>query len=179
MSWEWDEATKDVKLTVKQTQKVDDMTPLFRTSAEIEIALPGETLTRRFRSPSPKRRFTSQSPSARRGSASIRKDWLLKKLSFDKSKEELLDQLANDKNVICRLQAMQGLDSQKGDPQVAAALMTAAAKDSFWGDSRGGGEGDWQAEWGRGSQVAVSRREGRQKIARPPCRRQGAGEFCR
>ncbi|MCE9525358.1 MAG: HEAT repeat domain-containing protein, partial [Planctomycetales bacterium] len=37
------------------------------------------------------------------------------------------------KNVICRLQAIQGLDSQKGDPQVAAALMTAAAKDSFWG----------------------------------------------
>ena len=31
-----------------QTQKVDDVTPLFRTSAEIEIALPGETLTKKI-----------------------------------------------------------------------------------------------------------------------------------
>ena len=33
VSWEWDAAAKDVRLTVKQTQKVDDVTPLFRTSA--------------------------------------------------------------------------------------------------------------------------------------------------
>jgi aminopeptidase N len=109
------------------------VTPLFRTSAEIEIALPGETLVKKIQITKAEETYHFQVAERPTRVCFDPKDWLLKKLTFSKSKEELLDQLANDKNVICRLQAIQGLDSQKGDPQVAAALMTAAAKDAFWG----------------------------------------------
>ena len=133
VSWEWDAAAKDVKLTVKQTQKVDETTPLFRTSAEIEIALPGETLTKKIQITKPEETYHFQVAERPTRVCFDPKDWLLKKLTFSKSKEELLDQLVNDKNVICRLQAIQGLAENKADSQVAAALMTAAAKDPFWG----------------------------------------------
>ena len=133
VGWEWDAANKDVRLAVKQTQKVDETTPLFRTSAEIEIALPGETLTRRIQITKAEETYHFQVKERPARVCFDPRDWILKKLTFSKSKEELLDQLANDKNVMCRLQAVQGLAEHKDDPQVAAALQSAAGKDPFWG----------------------------------------------
>jgi len=56
---------------------------------------------------------------------------LLKELTFPKSKEELLYQLAHD-NVIGRMDAATALKPFTDDPRVAAALRKSAADDPFW-----------------------------------------------
>jgi aminopeptidase N len=60
------------------------------------------------------------------------RDWVLKKLTFEKSKQELLDQLANDPNMICRVRAAQALADQSSQRDVLDALVRAAAGDKFW-----------------------------------------------
>lgn len=56
---------------------------------------------------------------------------LLKELTFQKSKEELLYQLAHD-NAIGRMDAAAALKAFATEPQVAAALRKAATDDPFW-----------------------------------------------
>lgn len=136
VDWTWDESSKDVKLTVRQTQKTDETTPLFRTSAEIEIALSNETLIKRVQLSKPEETFHFQTVERPSRVCFDPEDWILKKLNFPKSKEELIDQLTRDKHVICRLQALQGLQglaSQIEDPRVATLVRNTARTDSFWG----------------------------------------------
>ena len=47
VSWRWDDAAKTVRMTVKQTQKVDAVTPVFEMPVEIELATHNTTTTRR------------------------------------------------------------------------------------------------------------------------------------
>jgi aminopeptidase N len=56
---------------------------------------------------------------------------LLKELSFEKSKEELLYQLVHD-NAIGRMDAIAALKPSAADPRVAAALRKSATDDPFW-----------------------------------------------
>ena len=58
-------------------------------------------------------------------------DALLKELTFPKTTEELLYQLAHD-NVIGRMEAAAALQPLAAEPAVASALRQAAANDSFW-----------------------------------------------
>jgi HEAT repeat protein len=60
------------------------------------------------------------------------RDWLLDKLTQTKSKSELLDQLARDEHVLARFTAVQELEKQKDDAEVAAALKKAAKEDKFF-----------------------------------------------
>ena len=71
-------------------------------------------------------------PSGRRGSCFDPRDWILKKLTFEKGKTELLDQLARDEHVMARVQAVQGLAEHKDERDAVAALMTASKEDPFW-----------------------------------------------
>ena len=59
------------------------------------------------------------------------KELLLKELAFQKSREELLYQLAHD-NAIGRMDAASALKPFAADPQVATALRKSAADDPFW-----------------------------------------------
>jgi aminopeptidase N len=61
------------------------------------------------------------------------RDWLLKTLTCDKSKEEWLDQLANSQHVIARAQAVAGLAEYKDHEDAQQALLNAARRDPFWG----------------------------------------------
>ena len=47
VSHDWDAKQKVLRLTVKQTQEVDDLTPLFRMPIEIELVTPDETIVRK------------------------------------------------------------------------------------------------------------------------------------
>lgn len=134
VAWDWDATAKQVKLTVKQTQKVDELTPLFRTSAEIEIAPPsGEPVTRRITLSKAEETFHFDASERPARVCFDPQDWLLKKLTFPKSREELLDQLARDKHVLPRVQAARDLAQWKTDAEVVAALASAAKSDAFWG----------------------------------------------
>jgi aminopeptidase N len=134
VAWDYDSAAKQVKVTVKQTQKVDAVTPLFRMSAEIEIVPPGsEPMVRRVTLSKAEETFHFDAAERPARVTFDPRDWLLKKLTFEKPREELLDQLAHDKQVMPRVQAVRGLEALKDDPEVVAALATALGSDSFWG----------------------------------------------
>ncbi|MCY2962388.1 MAG: M1 family aminopeptidase [Planctomycetota bacterium] len=132
VDWSWDDKAKDVRVTIKQTQPVDAVTPLFRTSVDLEIALPNETQTKRVMISKADETFHFHVDDRPTRVCFDPEDWILKKLTFNKSKEELMDQLARDKHVVCRVQAVQGLTDNREEPLVAAALLKAAQTDSFW-----------------------------------------------
>ena len=133
VEWSYDAAAKSVRLSVKQAQKIDDVTPLFRTSADVAIVLPGETLTRRVTLSKADETFHFDVAERPSRVCFDPQDWVLKKLIFPKSKEELLDQLANDAHVMARVQAVHGLADRKTDQDVIAALIAAVKGDKFWG----------------------------------------------
>jgi aminopeptidase N len=132
VDWDWDEETKNVRLTVRQTQKVDDVTPLFRMPVEIELAGPNETLIRRVTVSKATETFhfaLSQRPTR---VCFDPRDWILKTLKATKSKEEWLDQLERSRHVICRVRATKGLAEFLSHKDAAAALRRASQHDAFW-----------------------------------------------
>ncbi len=134
VSWRWDDATKTVLVTVKQTQQVDNATPLFETPVEIEVATRNSTVVRRVNVSHATETFHFSMDSQPTRVCFDPRDWILKKLSFDKSKEELLDQLAHDDHVMCRIEAIEGLSQfpDLEDADVLEALAKASRADSFW-----------------------------------------------
>lgn len=132
ISWRWDDETNTARVQVKQTQKVDDVTPVFRTSAELEFATAQGTTLRRIEITKADETFHFQLAERPTRVCFDPQDWILKTLKFQKSKEELLDQLRHDQHLICRVQAAQGLASFTKDEDVETALLQAAKGDSFW-----------------------------------------------
>jgi aminopeptidase N len=132
VAWSYNDETKQVAITIKQTQKVEGVTPLFRLHAQIEIAMPSETKMERVLIKSADETF--HFPLAERPTRVVfdPNDWLLDKLTQSKSKSELLDQLARDPYVLPRFTAVQELAGQKDDAEVAAALKKAAKEDKFY-----------------------------------------------
>jgi len=132
VQWQWDDATKMVRVTVKQTQKVDAVTPLFRMPVEIEIAAGGDAKIHRVEVSKAEETFHFQSEKRPTRVCFDPQDWLLKTLTFPKSKEELLDQLAHDTNIICRVRAAEALAEFNEDEDALAAVGKALRSDGFW-----------------------------------------------
>ena len=133
VSHDWDAEQKVLRMTVKQTQTVDDLTPLFRMPIEIELVTPDETIVRKVTVSKAEQTFDFALAQAPVRVCFDPKDWVLKKLTVHKSRQEWLDQLANSTHVMCRARAVQGLKEFNKDDDVAAALIGAMAKDPFWG----------------------------------------------
>ena len=132
VSHDWDAKQKSLRITVKQTQKVDELTPLFRMPIEIELVTPSETIVRKVTVSKAEQTFDFALEQQPVRVCFDPKDWVLKKLTAHKSREEWLDQLANSTHVTCRAGAVNGLAEFNKDQDVAAALIEAMEKDPFW-----------------------------------------------
>jgi aminopeptidase N len=133
IAWEYDAAAKQVRVTVKQAQKVDETTPLFRTSAEFEIGNGKKSVLRKVTLSNAEETFNFDAAEEPTRVVFDPKDWILKKLTFTKSKDELLDQLAHCEQIMPRAQAIAGLAALEDDKEAQAALIEAATNDKFWG----------------------------------------------
>jgi aminopeptidase N len=133
VEWRWDEATKNVRVTVKQVQKVNSVTPLYRMPVELEIATPSATLIRRIEVSKAEETFHFQIEQVPTRVCFDPRDWLLKTLDAPKSKDELLDQLARDPHIMCRFRAAKALAEHGGEKDVLKALAQAVGEDRFWG----------------------------------------------
>jgi len=87
----WDSDEQLLRLTVRQTQKVTDLTPLFRVPVAIELVTPEETVTRKITIAKADETFSFTLPQRPRRVVFDPQDWILKKLSFTKSKQEWID----------------------------------------------------------------------------------------
>ncbi|MFO0819930.1 MAG: M1 family metallopeptidase [Pirellulales bacterium] len=131
--WDWDEATKSARVVVKQTQKVDDMTPLFRASVEVEFGWGKEHVMRKLTVSKGEETFHFQLDRRPTRVAFDPRDWLLKTVKFEKPIDELLDQLVHDPHVVARVEAIEKLVEHAQEQEVKEALLKTAASDPFWG----------------------------------------------
>ncbi len=131
VAYNYDESAGQVQLTVKQTQKVDDMTPLFQTHVDLEIVTSAGTVASRLWIDSEEQTFTMDVPGAPTLVLFDPNDWVLKTVKFEKSPAELIEQLAQTKYLLPRIDAVAALTDHLTDPAVRAALQTAAASDPY------------------------------------------------
>ena len=137
VSWSYDAAAKLVAVTVKQKQEVKDLTPLFRMPVEIYVANGTATRTEKVEVREKEHVFHIPFKVRPEFVAFDPENWLLKKVTFEKGKEELIAQATKAPTIAARIQACEGLAKFLHDDTVLDALTRLLTKDRFWGVRRG------------------------------------------
>ncbi|MBA3632416.1 MAG: HEAT repeat domain-containing protein [Acidobacteria bacterium] len=138
----YDSAKKQLTLNVKQTQKVDPnnefpQVEFFRTFVDIEI---DDNVQRVWIEPKAENTFTFSSAAEPKLVNFDYEGTLLKELKFDKSVDELVYQMTNDKDILGRRWAMSELSKTAKNSQtsatdknkILAAFNAKIANDSSW-----------------------------------------------
>jgi|HubBroStandDraft_1064217.scaffolds.fasta_scaffold00307_11 aminopeptidase N len=133
VSYTYDAAAHQVKLNVKQTQKVEGAVDLFDMPVEIEIATVGGRKTSTIQVSQADETFTLPAESVPQMVLFDKGDNILKSLEFKKDAAALIYQLKNAETVPDRADAALALGAIKDNSDVVAALGNAAQHDPFWG----------------------------------------------
>jgi aminopeptidase N len=136
VSYTYDDSAHQVKLLVKQTQKVEGMVDLFDMPVDVEIATASGRKTSTIEVSQAEETFTLPSASAPLDVIFDKGDKVLKSVEFKKDAPALIYQLKNAQDVPDRADAALALGmlgQAKDSPDVVAALGYAAQHDSFWG----------------------------------------------
>ncbi len=129
---EWDERSKVVRVRVEQTQKVDDLTALFRMPIEIEVVTPSGASLHRVEVARADETFTFPAAERPKMVRFDKRDWVLKELDFPRSREELHYQLREDGEISGRIEAARALAGRLDD-DARKALLDRLAGEPFWG----------------------------------------------
>jgi aminopeptidase N len=142
VSYAWDGERHLARLTIKQTQTIDDLTPCFVTPVDLAFSVPvadgsDETRTIKLQVVVGENGETTQTffVPLEREPVMVRFDpdgWLLKALEFERPASMLRYQLAHDPDVLGRIEAAEALAKQ-GDEASRRALEEALFTDPFWG----------------------------------------------
>jgi aminopeptidase N len=133
VSYKYDDAAHQVKLNVKQTQKVEVMVDLFDMPVEIEIATASGHQTYPILVSKADETFSLPADSAPLMVIFDKGDNVLKSVEFKKDPVTLIYQLTHAETVPDRADAALALGEIKDDPQAVAALGYAVQHDAFWG----------------------------------------------
>jgi aminopeptidase N len=134
----YDDAKKQLTLNVKQTQKLDltnayPQTEFFQSFVDVEI---DNKIERVWMEPKAENVFTFNVASKPKLVNWDYESTLLKEMKFEKPVDDLLYQLANDKDVLARRWAMAELEQKvkagTDRDRIVSALVTSAEKDPFW-----------------------------------------------
>jgi aminopeptidase N len=133
----YDAAAGKLSLNVKQTQKIDltndfPQTEFFQSFVDVEI---DNRVERVWLKPQAENVFVFDAATKPKLVNFDYEGTLLKEMKFEKPTDELLYQMANDKDVIGRRWAMSDLEKRATEgmkANVVAALITSAEKDPFW-----------------------------------------------
>lgn len=146
VSYSWDSEHNLAKIKIKQTQKVDELTPCFVTPVDLAFTVPvsdeaerhgGETRTIPLHIVVGEDGQVEQSfyIPLEREPVMVRFDpdgWLLKTLKFERAAMMLRYQLLHDTDVLGRIEAAEAL-AEKDENEGLEALSTALNTDPFWG----------------------------------------------
>ena len=133
VSYAYDDAAHQVKLTVSQTQRIEGLVGLFDVPIQVEIATASGRKTYPIEVNQTSQTFSFPADGAPLMVLFDRDDEILKNVEFKKSPAELIYQLKNAETVPDRADAAVTLGSLKGNAEVVAALGDAAQHDPFWG----------------------------------------------
>ncbi|MBI4510881.1 MAG: HEAT repeat domain-containing protein [Deltaproteobacteria bacterium] len=132
VSYSWDADAKLARLTVKQAQKVDGDTPLFRLPTEIRFRVGDKNLTFPVEVQDSTEMFAFPLESEPTQAVFDPGQHLLKSLEIDKPKNLWIEELKSATEGIDRVAAAKAL-AKHGSPDVVSALQAALSKDEFWG----------------------------------------------
>jgi aminopeptidase N len=121
-------------VSIRQTQKPDAVTPIFDMPIELEF-LGDNGVTKRVtvRDHLPEQDVAIPLASAPRVVEFDPDDHIYKKLTFDKSVEELVDQSSQSPSMMSRFWAVTQLGNHLGNATAEQAVINAALHDSFYG----------------------------------------------
>ena len=133
----YDDTKRELTLTVKQTQKPDlnneyPQTAYFQSYVDVAI---DNKVSRVWLKPQAENTFTFSSAAKPKLVNFDYEGTLLKEMKFEKSTDDLLYQMANDKDVIGRRWAMNQLEGRAGGEdrqRIIDALVRSAESDQFW-----------------------------------------------
>jgi aminopeptidase N len=131
VSYAWDEQAKTATLRVRQVQKVDETTPVFKLPCEIVFYVNGERMQFRVQLDSAEQTLTFALPAKPAIAEFDPRRWLLKTARFDKGADLLLNQLRDSKDAWSRAEAATDLGKMRSERAVQG-LKEAAAKEQFW-----------------------------------------------
>jgi aminopeptidase N len=132
VSYRWDASRRSIDLHVRQTQKTDSLTGIFRTPVDIGITTPQGPFTYRVTLISGDTVLAFPLPEKPSLVIFDRGNWLLKELNFTKSPAEWLTQAEFAPNPVDRIRAIQALPSLQDSTPCTAALARIATQDRFW-----------------------------------------------
>jgi aminopeptidase N len=132
VSWSWDSLAQEVRLFVKQTQRIDSLTGIFTAPLDVELWIADKPETYHITVKSPADTFSF--PAAARPQLIIfdKGSTVLKRVSFDKSIDEWVYQLKHAEHAIDRSIAIENLRGLIDTARVASAVAKAMLHDSFW-----------------------------------------------
>jgi len=133
VSYSYDDAAKQVKLDVKQTQKVEGAVGLFRVPVEVEISTSTGKNSHTITVSKASETFTFPADSAPLLVLFDKGNKVLKSAAFKKEAKEWIHQLKYAESVADRADAVQELAKVKDSAEVIGALGEAAQRDKFWG----------------------------------------------
>ncbi|GJL95084.1 MAG: peptidase [Hyphococcus sp.] len=131
VSYDWDEASERIALTIAQTQDTHLKTPIFKVPVKIGITTDAGVEIHELWIGEKRQTFvlsTEKKPLLVRFDVG---DVLLKEWTFEKETEELVFQLEHD-NSIGRAWAAAELAGKSSSPMIGAVLAKTAKDDQFW-----------------------------------------------
>jgi len=132
VSSQWSDSAGAVLLSVKQTQKLDSLTGVFRTPVDVELASADVDTTERLNILTLDTTFTLPCRVKPRMVVFDPGNWILKTVHFAKTPAEWAEQASRGRYAIDRQQAVRELSEIEDDAAVIAALAGAARHDQFW-----------------------------------------------
>jgi aminopeptidase N len=133
VSYVYDSDTRSVRLSVKQTQKIEGRVGLFDVPVNVEIATANSRETHSIEVSDASQTFAFSTDGSPLMVIFDRGDQILKAVDFKRDPAALIYQLKNAETTPDRSEAAVALGSLKSDPNAVAALGDAARHDSFWG----------------------------------------------
>ncbi len=131
VEYSWDEGSKLAAVSVKQTQAIDAQTPLFQFPCDLVYYTEKGREARRVWVRSQQERFSFQFGSEPTIVEIDPEGWILKRVSFKKSRSLLTNQLESSVDVLSRKQAAEDLSYFK-DEQTVDLLREVASKEQYW-----------------------------------------------
>ena len=127
--WHYEPLDKTARVAIEQTQKVDEMTPLFRIPTVLSITDEQGTRDVPIVIDEAKHEFVVAAPLEPKMVRIDPKGWVLKTLDFEKPLAEWIYEIAHDPDVLGRLTAAEKLGAAKDNAAALHALADAWPKE--------------------------------------------------
>ncbi len=133
VSYTYDDAARQVKMNVKQLQKVEGLVGIFDVPVDVEITTADGRKTFPIEVNQASQSFSFPSDGAPLMVLFDKGEKILKTVNFEKDPAMLIYQLKNAETVPDRANAAVALGGLRDNPEAIAALGDAAQHDPFWG----------------------------------------------